>query len=148
MPGAKKTLDEKLEIISKVCDALEGGANSVFEACAIVDVPRASVLWWIDNAERIGIDPLTVSRYARARSVIIDRIAQEIDDIAQGKDRGPNFEDSAVAVARDRLRLDAKKWHLSKIAPKTLGTPKQDISISTEGEGSKIVITGGLPDGN
>lgn len=106
------------EIVARVCDAIEGGARSVAEACRIIDVPRANVLYWIDNPSRFGLSSATINRYARARATIIDRIVSEIDEIASGESRS---EDTAATVARDRLRIDSLKWHLSKLMPKTLG---------------------------
>ena len=55
--------------------------------------------------------PDFASQYARATGLRTDVIFDEIEDIADGDGD----------VARDRLRIDARKWSLSKMQPKKYG---------------------------
>lgn len=51
-------------------------------------------------------------QYTRARAVQADFIAEQIIDISDEKAKGP--ED----YQRNKLRIDARKWYASKLAPK------------------------------
>lgn len=55
------------------------------------------------------------SQYTRARDIGLDAMADQVMDIADGADT----EDGDVP--RDRLRFDARRWYLSKMAPKRYG---------------------------
>ncbi len=77
--------------------------------------------WIIDDYEGFG------KRYARAKHIVALRWADEISDIADHKrdDYVVNEEGKMVldmeAVARSRLRIDTRKWLLSKVLPKVYG---------------------------
>ena len=62
-----------------------------------------------------GVDPALAAQYARARTDLIERMADDILEIA---DHPPA---DAVEGAAARLRVDTRKWLLSKIAPKRYG---------------------------
>lgn len=53
-------------------------------------------------------------QYARSRDIGLDMVADHVIAIADG-------EDSEGDTARDRLRFDARRWYLSKMAPKRYG---------------------------
>lgn len=115
--------DTRLSIILKVCKALEDDeARSLREACRIADIPRSTFLGWLDNAKILGIDELTIDRYARAIGTIIDRYDDEIETLAMGLHRSTDGKmrqvDDAANVARDKLAIDTKKWLRAKAMPK------------------------------
>jgi hypothetical protein len=72
--------------------------------------------WALDNKEGF------FARYARARKIQAYAVADELLEIA---DDGRNdwmesnggYELNGECVQRSRLRLDIRKWHLSKILP-------------------------------
>ena len=63
-------------------------------------------------------------RYARATEERADLLAEEILSIA---DNGSNADN--VIVQRDRLRIDSRKWLLSKLQPKKYGD-KLDVGVT------------------
>ncbi len=83
-----------------------------------------TVLKWVLDLEGFA------KQYARARSVQADVLAEQTLDIA---DEDPAFifkdvadKDSKIyidsaAVNHQRLRIDARKWFASKVAPKKYG---------------------------
>lgn len=89
---------------------------SLRKACVAEGVHRARVHEWADA------DPEIADHYARARTELQDAIAEEIIDIA---DEEPGMTATggtdSGAVAHQRLRVDARKWLLSKLAPKRYG---------------------------
>ena len=54
-------------------------------------------------------------KYARAKADGLDRLADEILDIAD------ETEAEAAATGKARLQIDSRKWLLSKLAPKKYG---------------------------
>jgi hypothetical protein len=96
-------------------------------------------------AEQLGMAPSTVllwakespfsEQYARAREVGYQLLADEILDISDDG-RGDTWVDeegivrtNQDVVARSRLRVDSRKWMLSKMLPKIYGD-KVDIEHS------------------
>jgi hypothetical protein len=72
-------------------------------------------------------------QYARACEERADLIADEVFDIADNKDSITNekllIKDDNVKVQRDRLRVDSRKWLLSKLNPKKYGD-KLDVGVT------------------
>lgn len=80
----------------------------------------------------VGLGTLTAwlaaypEQYARARDVQADRFAEDILAIADdGRNDTYQTDDGEVTnhdvIARSRLRVDARKWLASKMAPKKYG---------------------------
>ena len=71
--------------------------------------------------------PENVEQYARAREAQADKMAEDILQIADDgandtyKDDKGNIMTDHDVVARSRLRVDARKWLASKMAPKKYG---------------------------
>jgi len=63
---------------------------------------------WIVNDKPPGIS----SRYAYARAAGLDAIAEQMEEIADDKSDDANSR---------RVRIDTRKWLLSKLAPKKYG---------------------------
>ena len=90
-----------------ICEQLVTG-RSLRSICAEDDVPDATTVFrWLDSVETFR------SQYARARELQAERLAAETVEIA---DAASN-EDYNTA----RLRVDARKWYASKLAPKVYG---------------------------
>lgn len=71
--------------------------------------------------------PDFAKQYARAREAQADALADEILDIADDGTADTIIGEDGVerinqeVVARSRLRVDARKWYASKLAPKKYG---------------------------
>lgn len=77
--------------------------------------------WLAANAE-------FATKYAHAREEQADLYAESIVDIADELEIEATYKGdevkldlSAASVARNRLRVDARKWYASKLAPKKYG---------------------------
>ena len=78
-------------------------------------------------------------RYARAREIQADRMAEEIVEIAddatndfmekRGKDGRKKVEFNSENVNRSRLRIDTRKWLAGKLKPKVYGE-KQTVEVN------------------
>ena len=80
----------------------------------------------------IAQDPAAADAYAQARVRGLDRISEDALDIA---------DDGALAPDDRRIRVDTRKWLLSKLAPKKYG----DKLGLTDGEGKPLNINVTLP---
>jgi hypothetical protein len=108
-------------------------------------MPReASVREWAANPDH----PIT-SNYARSREIGYQKLADELIEIA---DDGSNdtYEDADGNkrvdhdhIARSRLRVDTRKWLLSKALPKIYG---DKVAVTgAEGGPVSIVVQSGVP---
>jgi hypothetical protein len=95
------------EMANLICKRLAEG-ESLRAICRDEDMPAESTVraWALDDREGF------YAQYARSRDIALDSIAEEVFEIADGLTNDP---------ARDRLRFDARRWYLSKLAPKKYG---------------------------
>lgn len=132
-----------LAIAERICERLSDG-ESLRTICLSEKMPsKATVFRWLRSNEKFR------DQYARAREAQADAIVDEILDIADEEctkvkaDKHPRAdadEDGmvevvfdAVAVQRNKLRIDARKWLAGKLKPKVYGDKvesegSQDIS--------------------
>ena len=128
------------ETADAICERLAKG-ESLRSICRDEDMPsRDAVFDWIEKFPEFS------DQYAKARDVGIDNMADECLTIA---DDGTNDwvekfdKDGASAgymlntehVQRSRLRVDTRKWYLSKLAPKRYGE-----RLEVTGAGGKDLI--------
>lgn len=112
----KPSVRFKAELGKRICERLAAG-ESLNGICQGVDMPtEATVREWASKGEGYGEEfAAFATSYARAREAGYRLMAEEIVAIADSAsiDTG--------AVARDRLRVDARKWVLAKMLPKEFG---------------------------
>lgn len=112
---------DKPSVSQAVLDGMTLNNLSCFKACAAAGVPHPTFLLWVSE------DTDLADRYARAREALIERMAEDILDIADDGTNDTYMDEDGCAVtnhdviARSRLRVDARKWLLSKLAPKKYG---------------------------
>jgi len=122
MMGAGRPTKFTPEIGDLICDRLASGM-SLRRACKFDDVPDVSnVVLWLLKIDDPKFDEFR-ARYANARSVQYELLADEIVDIADDgtsdymeDEGGPRL--NPEAIARSRLRVDTRKWFLGKVLPK------------------------------
>ena len=91
--------------------------------------PRITVFRWITDDEEKR------NKYAQAREIYADDMFDEMLDIADSTDEDLiNLDNGKQAInhhviMRDRLRIDTRKWNLSRMFPKKYGE-KLDLSSS------------------
>ncbi len=106
------------EIETAICDAIASG-KSLREICKADDMPgRETVYGWM------GKNQAFADRYTRAVEDRAEKLAEELIDIADEKSGDP---------ARDRLRVDARKWVASKLFPKKYGDKVTNEVTGAEG---------------
>lgn len=107
------TPEKAEEILSRLATG-----ESLRSICRTPGMPDEAVVrgWVLDDREGFA------SLYARARDLGLDAMADELleisDEVVGSTESGAS---DSGAVNRNRLRVDARKWYLSKLAPKRYG---------------------------
>lgn len=117
------------EVADEICERIADG-ESLRTICRYENMPaRATVFKWLADIKSFS------DQYARAREAQADLMAEEILEIADDglndtyvDDNGNKRTDQEV-IGRSRLRVDARKWLASKMAPKKYGDRvQQEVS--------------------
>lgn len=102
---------------------------SLRKACKTAGVPRKTFSGWLDGR------PELQERYQVARDLMLDVLADEIVDLADEADAKVDGRVDAAFVQAQRLKVDARKWVLSKLRPETYGDRlKLDAKAKIEGQ--------------
>lgn len=109
------------ETAIRICEELSAG-RSLRSICADEGMPDASTVFrWLAANEEFR------EQYARARETQADAMLEEILQIADDgqndtyTDENGNTRTDQDVIARSRLRVDTRKWAMSKMAPKKYG---------------------------
>ena len=108
--------------MADLCEHLAAGA-SLQAACRVVtDVKSHTVLDWVEKYPELR------DQYMQARARGYQLLADEIVAISDEAEVEARYNGDdvklvldATAVARNRLRVDTRKWMLSKMLPKVYG---------------------------
>lgn len=108
------------ELAEAICERIANG-ESILRITKQANMPsHTSWYRWLESNEELR------DKYARARQRQQDVYAQQIIDIADASD-DTNAQSS-------KLRIEARKWHAGKVAPKKWGNaadPANHITINT-----------------
>lgn len=125
MPKPARPIEERAIIARQVFSEMRQGL-SAYKACVKVGIPQGTFNGWLNEDASLAED------YARAREELHEFIAAEILAIADAP--VPSNEKGGVdpgAIQKQRLQVDARKWLLSKLAPKKWG---DKIEVSGDSE--------------
>lgn len=126
------------EIAREICERLARG-ESLHRMCKDLHLPSDDCVrkWAAEDYQGF------YSRYAYHRQLGLDKMADELLDIAddgtndfmadKNGGRIPNNEH----INRSRLRVDTRKWYLSKLAPKRYGE-KVDVNVGGQENGAPL----------
>ena len=112
-------------LFTTICDRI-GAGESLRSVCRDPEMPsKTTVMRWLHDK------PALRDQYASARDDLLDHWAEDLIEIAddgtldtiEGTDKHGNTVMVAnhANVQRDRLRLDARKWLMSRLGPKKYG---------------------------
>jgi hypothetical protein len=122
------------QIADEICRRLAGG-ESLRAICRDEGIPDESTvrLWALDDREGFA------AQYARAREVQFLAIADELLEIADdgsndwmqrtGKGKSGGWELNGEHIQRSRVRIDTRKWILSKMLRKIYGD-KAEVAVT------------------
>jgi hypothetical protein len=124
------------EMRETLLDLLSAG-NNLKESAKAIGRSHDTVMRLVDA------DPSFAALYTRARAIGYAKLAEEILEISdeaevQARHEGEDVRLAlyATAIARNRLRVDTRKWLLSKVLPKIYGD-KLDLN-----HGGEVKVTG------
>ncbi len=131
------------ELAAEICERLAAG-ESLRAICRDDHMPdeRSVRRWALDNVD--GFAP----QYARARDTGLDAVADELLEIAddgrndwveKNDPENPGYVFNGEHSSRSKLRVDTRKWYLSKLAPKKYGD-KTSMEL-TGADGGPVQIT-------
>ena len=115
-----------------ICQKLSEGM-SLRRAAESEGITASNVLYWTRNNKAF------LEQYARAREIGYQLLADDIIDISDDSkgdvwtDDDGNDRTDAERVARSKLRVDSRKWMLSKMLPKVYGD-KLDLTHAGDAE--------------
>ncbi|MFD2597514.1 hypothetical protein ACFSQ3_01015 [Sphingobacterium corticis] len=138
-------------IINRICDG-ESLRSILLYANRDILPSMSLFLKWVSEDNQLK------DQYARAMDIRSDMLFDEILEIADESNADTDLSDEGKMiirgdiVQRSRLRIDARKWALSKMQPKKYGDRLDVDHTSSDGSMSaptKIVFTrGSNPDGS
>lgn len=123
MEKRKKVIAYNSALAGEILERLAEG-QLLTQICADDNMPDAgTVRRWVTS----DLDGFA-KRYREAREAGVDAIAEDVITIA---DLG---EADKEQNGRDKLRMDARQWYASKIAPRTYGTKQTTELTGPEGK--------------
>jgi hypothetical protein len=119
-------VDYSQELADKICELIADG-NSIRALCEVEGMPaKSSIFKWL------RLHPEFADQYARAKEDQAEKLADELVGIADDDSNDVTGElgmPNSVAVQRARLKVDTRKWVLSKLLPKKYGE-KLDMNLA------------------
>jgi hypothetical protein len=116
--------DYNQQVASEICQRIADG-ETLRQICSDKSMPcMASIFLWLKK------HPEFSEQYTRAKETQLEGMADETLDIADNSSndwmerndpKNPGWIANGEVVNRSRLRVDTRKWLLSKLAPKRYG---------------------------
>ena len=130
------------ELGKTICAKLSAG-ESLRSICREDAMPNADTVynWLLDNDKSLFSE-----QYARARASQAELMFEELLEIADDADKviKSGAEKKSGAYAQNqRLRVDTRKWYLSKVLPKKFG---DKLDLTSDGKALPQPIYGGNSD--
>lgn len=127
-------IKNRAEVAERVIDSMVGEGLSLRKASLMHGVSAQTVLRALDG------DRALAEQYDRARAAVIERLADEVMELADAPvAKLDNGATDPGLVRQRQLQVDTRKWFLSKLAPKVYGD-RLDVNVSD----TRISITGAL----
>lgn len=145
-PGGRPSI-YSAALAMEICDLIAKG-NSIRTICAMDGMPgMTTIITWLADPEKAEFQ----AQYIRAREAQADFYAAEIISIADDGSNDTYLTDNGEAtnhdvIARSRLRVDARKWYASKLAPKKYGDKVTNEHTGANGESLNIAVSFVKPD--
>lgn len=109
--SSQLTPDQEDMHLALIFRHMEEHGKSFAASCRHYNLPWTTVIDWVN------LCPHRQNRLTRAREMYIEKMADEIIEIADE----PVPERDSAAVQRNNLRVKARQWILSKVAPARYG---------------------------
>lgn len=114
------------DLVNEICKRIAVG-ESLRSICDDAQMPeKITILRWLSSDSFPGFS----TQYAKARQQGLEVMADDLNDIAdhgtndwmaKNDPQNPGYAANGEHIARSRLRIDTRKWIMSKLAPKKYG---------------------------
>ena len=157
MPAGRPT-SYKAEIAERILQMIMDGM-SLREICSQPDMPaRSTIHLWVakdqetmreENGKKISDYDLFSDRYAQAMEIrayeMFDELLEIADDgtndwMLRNNDGETSYVVNGEAMQRSRLRVDTRKWALSKMIPKRFGDKVEVDNTSSDGSMTPQIV--------
>ena len=111
------------ELFERICQTVECSTDGLEAICKLLNSNRTTFHIYRNSS------PETIDRYARAKQIQCEILADEIIEIADTTELGEKTKSTALGLEittgdmteHRKLRIDSRKWLLSKLMPKKYG---------------------------
>lgn len=130
------------ELAAKICERLAAG-DSLRRICRDIGIDESTPRWWVVE-DREGF----AAQYRKARDMGMECMLDELLDIADDKSKDTYIDEDGNErcnkewLNRSRLRVDTRKWYMSKVAPKRYGD-KLETTLKGDPEAPIALILNG-----
>ena len=126
------------ELADYICELIAASDIGIVRLCKSDDnLPHFSQIFrWLGDVEDKNKDYFR-EQYARARELQAERLSHEIIEIADDSKKDTLISEEGAPypntewIQRSRLRVDARKWLASKLAPKKYG---DKLDVTSDGQ--------------
>ena len=134
-----------VELTDVICKRLSGG-ESLRQICKDNNMPVQSTvyLWLLDEDKKEFSEKYADARNSQAE-VLFDEILEIADDgindwMERELESGTIEVINSEHIQRSRLRVDTRKWYLSKVLPKKYGEKVDLTSLGEKIQGNTIIF--------
>jgi hypothetical protein len=133
--AAAKKMDAPAEKAHAVLDAICAGISlgkSTRAMCVEAGISQRMLWNWLAGSAEL------MQQYLRAKELCVDTYAEEIIEISDDRSHDLQVDEkgreitSREAIARTQLRIDARKWYASRLAPKKYGDKLTDAQAAAD----------------
>lgn len=113
-------------VVDVICAGISLG-KSTRAMCIEAGISQRSLWNWLASSTEL------MEQYLRAKELCVDAYAEEIIEISDDRSQDLHVDEKGrevtnrEAIARTQLRIDARKWYASRLAPKKYGDKAPDV---------------------
>jgi hypothetical protein len=118
-------------VLDVICAGISLG-KSTRAMCIETGISQRSLWNWLASSEEL------MEQYLRAKELGVDAYAEEIIEISDDRSQDLHVDEKGrevtnrEAIARTQLRIDARKWYASRLAPKKYGDKALDPQTGSD----------------
>ena len=114
-----------IQVFDGILETLAHSSSGLNDICKTNGISRETFYAWMREDKSLS------DRYARAKELQMDFMADEIIKIADNDSADDTPFTGANHVNRAKVQIDARKWVMSKLAPKKYG---DKVDVTSGGE--------------
>jgi hypothetical protein len=127
----EKVREKAQALLDVICAGISLG-KSTRAMCIEAGVSQRMLWNWLTGSSEL------MEQYLRAKELCVDAYAEEIIEISDDRFQDLHIDEKGrevtnrEAIARTQLRIDARKWYASRLAPKKYGDKAPDAQAAAD----------------